>query len=53
VSSETFAQALRMFGQETLVEIVALMGQSATTAILLQAFDQHLPPGQEGLLPIP
>jgi 4-carboxymuconolactone decarboxylase len=51
VSSETFAKALKLFGQETLVEIVALMGQSAATAILLHTFDQHLPPGQEPLLP--
>jgi 4-carboxymuconolactone decarboxylase len=53
VSSETFARALKAFGQETLVEIVALMGQSAATAVLLHTFDQHLPPGQEELLPIP
>jgi 4-carboxymuconolactone decarboxylase len=53
VSSETFARALKAFGQETLVEIVALMGQSAATAVLLHTFDQQLPPGQEPLLPIP
>jgi 4-carboxymuconolactone decarboxylase len=53
VRSETFARALKAFGQETLVEIVALMGQSAATAVLLHTFDQHLPPGQEPLLPIP
>jgi len=52
VSSETFARALKLFGQETLVEIVSLMGQSASTAVLLHAFDQQLPPGQEALLPI-
>jgi len=53
VTSETFARALKAFGQETLVEIVALMGQSAATAVLLHTFDQQLPPGQEPLLPIP
>ncbi|MGH9786650.1 MAG: carboxymuconolactone decarboxylase family protein [Terriglobia bacterium] len=53
VSSETFARALQAFGQETLVEIVALMGQSAATAVLLHTFDQQLPPGQEPLLVIP
>ncbi len=53
VSSETFARALKAFGQETLVEIVALMGQSAATAVLLHTFDQQLPPGQAPLLPIP
>ena len=53
VSSDTFARALKLFGKETLVEIVSLMSQSAATAFLLHAFDQHLPPGQEPLLPIP
>jgi 4-carboxymuconolactone decarboxylase len=53
VSSDCFVRALKLFGQETLVEIVSLMGQSAATAVLLHAFDQQLPPGQEALLPIP
>jgi 4-carboxymuconolactone decarboxylase len=53
VKPDTFAQALKLFGRETLVEIVSLMGQSANTAILLHAFDQQLPPGQEPLLPLP
>ena len=53
VTSATYAQALKLFGKETLVEIVALMGQSASTAVLLHAFDQRLPPGPEALLPIP
>jgi len=52
-TSDTFAKALQLFGEETLVEIVALYGASANTAILLHAFDQRLPPGQEPLLPIP
>ena len=53
VRSETFSRALKAFGQETLVEIVALMGQSAATAVLLHTFDQQLPPGMEPLLPLP
>jgi 4-carboxymuconolactone decarboxylase len=53
VKSDTFARALKLFGRETLVEIVSLMGQSANTAILLHAFDQQLPPGEEPLLPLP
>ncbi len=53
VSPETYARALKAFSQETLVEIVALMGQSAATAVLLHAFDQQLPPGMEPLLPLP
>ena len=53
VKPDTYAKALKLFGKETLVEIVALMGASANTAVLLHAFDQHLPPGQQPLLPIP
>lgn len=53
VSPGTYARALKAFGQETLVEIVALMGQSAATAVLLHTFDQQLPPGIEPLLPLP
>ena len=52
-NSDTFAKALQLFGKETLVEIVALYGASANTAILLHAFDQRLPPDVEPLLPIP
>ena len=51
--SDTYAKALQLFGKETLVEIVALYGASANTAILLHAFDQRLPPGLEPLLPLP
>lgn len=52
-TSDTFAKAVQLFGRETVVEIVALYGASANTAILLHAFDQRLPPDQEPLLPIP
>ena len=51
VSSETFAAALRLFGQRGLVDVVSLMGQYAATAAVLIAFDQQLRPGQEPPLP--
>jgi len=53
VTSDTFAKAQKLFGRETLVEIVALFGASANTAILIHAFDQRLPPEERPLLPIP
>jgi len=53
VSSETFARALKEFGKEGLVDLVSLIGQYSATAILLDTFDQQLPPGQRPLLPIP
>jgi hypothetical protein len=53
VSSQTYARALEIFGERDLVGFVNLMGQHAGDATLLTAFDQHLPTGQEPLLPIP
>ena len=52
VRSETYARAFELFGKEILLYLVALIGHYATTAILLAAFDQHLPSGQEPLLPL-
>ena len=53
LSSDTFARALKLFGAKTLVDLVSLMGNYSGTAALLTAFDQHLPPDQKPLLPIP
>lgn len=53
VTSETFARALRLFGPRKLVDVVSLMGNYAATAALLTAFDVHLHPGKEPLLPVP
>lgn len=53
VTSATFARARKLFGDETLVDLVSLMGNYAQTAVLLNAFDQHLPSGQSPLLPMP
>lgn len=51
VSSETFARAEALFGAKRLVEIVALLGGYTATAMILNTFDQQLPPGKESLLP--
>jgi 4-carboxymuconolactone decarboxylase len=53
VSSETFARARRFFGDRQLVNIVCLMGDYVSTAVLLNTFDQHVRPGVQPLLPIP
>jgi len=52
VSAETYARALKLFGETDLVDLVDLMAQHSTEATLLTAFDQHLPAGQKALLPI-
>lgn len=53
VSSETFARALKLFGEHDLVNIVCLMGDYVSTAVLLDTFDQHVKPTDKPLLPIP
>lgn len=53
VSSETFARALRFLGRQGLVNVVALMGNYAANAILLNTFDQQMNPGVTPRLPIP
>jgi 4-carboxymuconolactone decarboxylase len=51
VAPETYARALRHFGARDLVDLVALIGNYAGTALLLAAFDVQLMPGQKPLLP--
>ena len=53
VTAETYARALKIFGETDLVDLVDLMAEHATDAALLTAFDQHLPATQKPLLPIP
>jgi 4-carboxymuconolactone decarboxylase len=53
VSAETYARALKTFGQSNLVDVVALMGQYAATATRLSAFNQQMPPGWKQFLPLP
>jgi hypothetical protein len=52
VTRDTYASALRLFGERDLVDVVALMAQSSADAVLQIAFDQHLPAGQKPLLPV-
>ena len=53
VSSDTFARAQKLFGNEQLVNIVALMGDYAATTMLLDVADQHVRPKDTPLLPVP
>jgi 4-carboxymuconolactone decarboxylase len=50
VRPETFARALGAFGARGLVNLAALMGNYAMTAILLNTVDQQLRPDQAPLL---
>jgi len=51
VSSQTFAEALRLFGPRTTVDLVELMVLYQATGTELNAFDGQLRPGQKPLLP--
>lgn len=50
VTAETYARALRVFGERDLVDLVGVMAQHADDAALLTVFDQQLPAGQKPLL---
>lgn len=51
VGADTYATALKTFGERDLVDVVALMAQRAADAVVLAAFDQQLPAGMTPLLP--
>jgi 4-carboxymuconolactone decarboxylase len=52
VSAQTYAHALKAFGERDLVDLIELMAQHAADITLLTAFDQQLPDGHKPLLPI-
>ena len=51
VSSETFAEVLRLFGRKGTVDLVWLMANYTAASAELTAFDQQLQAGQNPLLP--
>ena len=53
LSSELFAKARDIFGEQKLIDLLANMGSYAATAILLAAVDMQVPPDEEILLPVP
>ncbi|HZP33540.1 MAG TPA: carboxymuconolactone decarboxylase family protein [Candidatus Acidoferrales bacterium] len=53
VSSQTFARAHTILGDRDLMNVVCLMGDYVSTAVLLNTFDQHVRPNEKPLLPIP
>jgi len=53
VRSETFGRAMELFGHEGVVNLAALMGNYAMTAVILNAVDQQVHPDRRPLLPIP
>ncbi len=52
VRADTYAQALKVFGETDLTDLSNFMGQQSANATILNAFDQRLPAGQQPLLPM-
>jgi 4-carboxymuconolactone decarboxylase len=53
VTSDTYARAVKLFGETNLVDVVDLMAQYAGTAVNLTAANQWLPPQMKQFLPLP
>lgn len=51
VDSELYAEAVELFGQQGLVELVTIMGDYIMVGMVLTTIDQHLPPERPALLP--
>lgn len=51
--SSTFAEALKLYGAQDLIDVVSVMGTYSSIALILNTLDQQLAPGQKALLPVP
>jgi len=51
VSSELWQKMVNHFGRQRTVQLMMIMGDYFRVALMLNAVDQHLPPGREALLP--
>jgi 4-carboxymuconolactone decarboxylase len=51
VSSELWGKMVSYFGRQRTVQLMMIMGDYFRVGFMLNAVDQHLPPGREALLP--
>jgi 4-carboxymuconolactone decarboxylase len=51
LDSDVYARAVETFGKQGTLELATIIGDYAMAAMILNATDQHLPPGREQLLP--
>jgi len=51
VSSEMYADAVKLFGRKGLVELVTVMGDYVMVGMVMTTIDQHLPDNRPALLP--
>jgi hypothetical protein len=52
VSSELWQKMVSHFGRQHTVQLMMIMGEYFRVGFMLNAIDQHLPPGREALLPV-
>ena len=52
LDSDVYAKAVAVFGKQGTLELATIIGDYAMAAMMLNATDQHLPPGREQLLPV-
>lgn len=52
VSSDLWAKMVTDYGRQHTVQLMMIMGEYFKAGIMLDAVDQHLPPGREPLLPL-
>jgi 4-carboxymuconolactone decarboxylase len=51
LDSDLYAKTVATFGKQGTLELATIVGDYAMAAMMLNATDQHLPPGREQLLP--
>ncbi|HTA41942.1 MAG TPA: hypothetical protein VK789_05810 [Bryobacteraceae bacterium] len=51
ISSELWAKMVSQFGRQRTIQLMMIMGDYFRVGFMLNAVDQHLPPGREALLP--
>ena len=51
VSSELWASMVSHFGRQRTIQLMMIMGEYFKVGFMMNAVDQHLPPGREALLP--
>lgn len=52
LGSETWAEAVSLFGQQGALEISAIMADYAMAAVILHAIDQHIPADRPARMPV-
>ena len=52
VSSELWENMVSHFGRQRTVQLMMIMGEYFKAGFMMNAVDQHLPPGREALLPL-